>query len=418
MNILEQAEKLTHQARSAAQNLSAVSEYSCNKALETIALLLEDGTEKILAENQKDLTAGKQSGLSPALLDRLALSPERIKAMADGVRQVMALNAGLGKELSNYSSPAGINVKRVRVPLGVICIIFESRPNVSIETAVLALKSRNAIILKGGSEAIHSNTALIALVAESLRRNQIDPDAVQLIGNEGRKIIEQIISTPNSIDLVIPRGGEGLIKAVSESARVPVIKHYKGVCHIYVDSSANLTNALKVCINAKCQRPSVCNAAETFLIHQKISTEFLSSLGKELSKEKVKVLGDAIVCKILPEAIPASEDDWSTEYLDLTISIRVVKDLNDAIAHINRYGSGHTEAILSTNQENIDLFCRQVDSGSIMINASTRFADGFEYGLGAELGISTDKIHARGPMGLEGLTTYKWIVTGDGSVRS
>ncbi|MCB0320405.1 MAG: glutamate-5-semialdehyde dehydrogenase [Bdellovibrionales bacterium] len=412
-----EARSFIQNARAAAQSLIHVSEETCNAVLNTLAKSLTANAAAIQSANAKDLLTGEQKGLSTAMLDRLALSETRIAAIADGVRSVLELSAHLNEELSRYESPKGILVRRVRVPLGVICIIYESRPNVSIETAILALKSRNAIILKGGSEAMHSNAALISLVRDSLEQHGCDPNSVQLVGANGREVVNHIIRQEDGVDLVIPRGGEGLIRAVSEAARVPVLKHYKGVCHVFVDSSADVEAALRICENAKCQRPSVCNAAETFLIHKDVASELLPKLGEKLHDRGVEIRGDANTLQLVPKAKPAHEEDWSEEYLDLIVSIKIVQDIDEAISHINRYGSHHTDAILSREAKNLDRFTQEVDSGSIMRNTTTRFSDGFEYGLGAELGISTDKVHARGPMGLEGLTTYKWIVESDGVIR-
>lgn len=408
---------LLSDGRKAAQSLLSVSEETCNLVLQSLSNLLIKHTEEIIEENAKDIASGREKGLSEAMLDRLLLNESRIEAIAKGVAAVQALKAPLGEEISHYESPKGISVRRIRVPLGLLCIIFESRPNVTVETSILALKSRNAIILKGGSEAAHSNAIFARLMKEALAENSCDPNIVQLIGENGRAIVSALIQRENGVDLVIPRGGEGLIRAVSEQSRVPVLKHYKGVCHVYVDKDANLEKALPIVVNAKCQRPSVCNATETLLVHKDVAEEFLPKVGAELVKQSVTIMGDPDTCKLIPEALPATDADWEAEYLDLTIAVKVVASLDEAIHHINTFGSHHTDAIISQDHSALEQFAQQVDSGSVMLNTSTRFSDGFEYGLGAELGISTDKIHARGPMGLEGLTTYKWITTSDGAIR-
>lgn len=411
------ADEIIRKGRVSSRDLLKLSEEDCNQALQKLATLLEQRTDSIVAENQKDLDSGKTNGLSEALLDRLALNPLRISAIAAGVRAVISLRAPLGEELSYYESPKGISVKRVRVPLGLICIIFESRPNVTIETAILALKSRNAIILKGGKEAKHSNAIFASLIHEALRSVQLNADAVQLLGTDGRQIVSEIIQIEDGVDLVIPRGGESLIRAISAQSRVPVLKHYKGVCHVYVDDKADLCKALPIVVNAKCQRPSVCNAMETLLVHSAVAETFLPKVGEALLAKGVEIRGDNLTRALIPDALTASDEDWKEEYLSLTLAIKVVESLDEAIAHVNRYGSRHTEAILSEDEEALHRFATEVDAGSVMLNTSTRFADGFEYGLGAELGISTDKLHARGPMGLEGLTTYKWITSSDGAIR-
>ncbi|MHC1604346.1 MAG: glutamate-5-semialdehyde dehydrogenase [Candidatus Methanofastidiosia archaeon] len=376
-----------------------------------------ENTGFIIKENDKDIKNGRDKGLSAAMIDRLKLTEERIKAMAEAVKNISILPDPVGSIKTMKKLPNGLLVGRMKVPIGSILIIYESRPNVTVDAFSLCFKSGNATILKGGSEAINSNRALISIVRKTLVDNKMDPNMIQFIDTTERSVINRLLKMDQFIDLVIPRGGEGLIKFVSENSSIPVIKHYKGVCHTYVDDKANLEDALKICINAKAQRPGVCNAMETLLVNSRIAGEFLPLLKEKMENEGVTLRGCKKTLNILSDASPAAEDDWYTEYLDLILSIKIVENLDEAIKHINHYGSHHSDAIITDNYKRSLRFLREVDSAAVYVNASTRFTDGGEFGLGAEIGISTDKIHARGPMGLEELTTAKWIILGEGHIR-
>jgi glutamate-5-semialdehyde dehydrogenase len=378
---------------------------------------MADGIEKsaaaIKSANAKDLDSGKKSGLSSAMLDRLTLTDKRISEMAKGVREVAALPDPVGTTISEWTRPNGIRIRKVRVPIGVILIIYESRPNVTADAACLCFKTGNAVILRGGSEAIHSNLA----IAEAMNVPGLPPNSITVVPTTDRAAIDELLELDDLINLCIPRGGEGLIRAVAEKSRIPVIKHYKGVCHVYVDREADFDMAEKIVINAKCQRPGVCNAIETLLIDEKIADKFLPRIAKALTENKVELRGDDRTRQLVSNAKPATEDDWYAEYLDLILAVRVVQGVDAAIDHITKYGSAHSDAIVTGNKTTAEKFLREVDSSSVFWNASTRLADGGQYGFGAEIGISTDKIHARGPMGLEELTSYKFVVVGDGQVR-
>jgi glutamate-5-semialdehyde dehydrogenase len=394
-----------------------------NAALLALARRLRAAPDELHAANALDIAAAEQAGLAAPLVDRLKLTPKVIETVAEGCEQIAAMADPIG-EISGLSQrPSGIQVGRMRVPLGVFGMIYESRPNVTIEAASLAIKSGNAAILRGGSEAIHSNLALWKIVQAALADAGLPPDAVQLVQTTDRAAVGHLIGSPDAVDVIIPRGGKGLIERIAREAKVPVIKHLDGNCHVYVDASADLEMALRVTDNAKTQKYSPCNAAESLLVHAAIATAFLPRIGALFAAKGVEMRGDAAALALLravPGATlaPASEQDWSEEYLAPIISVKVVDGLDAAIAHINRYGSHHTDAILTDTHTHAQRFLREVDSASVMVNASTRFADGFEYGLGAEIGISTDKFHARGPVGLEGLTSLKWIVLGHGELRS
>lgn len=371
----------------------------------------------ILRENKKDVAAAVKNGLSPAMIDRLTLTPERIRLMSEGVKTVAALKDPVGEVLGSWKRPNGLVISKVAVPLGVILIIYESRPNVTVECASLCLKSGNAVLLRGGKEAFHSNAALAAIFSAVLKRSGVHPGCVSLVKTTERKAVDFLLTRDQEINLVIPRGGESLIRRVAEISKIPVIKHYKGVCHVYVDKQADLKKAEDISFNAKMQRTGVCNAMETLLVHKKIAPAFLKRLGQKLQAAGCEVHGDPLTRKILPWAVKAKPGDYGREWLDKILSIKVVNDIGEAMDHIMRYGSGHTEAIVTKDENAARLFTEQVDSSSVMVNASTRFSDGFEYGFGAEIGISTDKIHARGPMGLEGLMSYKYVVRGNGQIR-
>ena len=409
-------------ARAAAGSMAAASTAARNLALRALARRLRDGVVALAEANQIDLAAGRSAGLAGPLLDRLKLGPADLETVAEGCEQLAAMPDPVGEISGVKRRPSGLSVGQMRVPLGVFGMIYESRPNVTIEAASLAIKSGNAAILRGGSEALHSNLALWALVQAALVEAGLPADAVQLVRTTDRAAVGQLITMPQYLDLIIPRGGKGLIERISAEARVPVIKHLDGNCHVYVDADVDIEQALRVTDNAKTQKYSPCNAAESLLVHQTQAAAFLPRIGAVFAAKGVEMrccpASRALLAGV-PGALllDATEADWSEEYLAPIISIKVVADLDEAIAHINRYSSHHTDAILTTNHPNAMRFLREVDSASVMVNASTRFADGFEYGLGAEIGISTDKLHARGPVGLEGLTSLKWIVLGQGEVR-
>jgi glutamate-5-semialdehyde dehydrogenase len=410
-------------ARAASARMAAASTAAKNAALLALARRLREAPSPLAAANAKDVAAARASGLAAPLVDRLKLTAEIIETVAEGCEQIAAMPDLIGEITNLRHRPSGIQVGQMRVPLGVFGMIYESRPNVTIEAASLAIKSGNACILRGGSEAIHSNLALWALVQAALTDAGLPPDAVQLVQTTDRAAVGFLIASPEAVDVIIPRGGKGLIERISREAKVPVIKHLDGNCHVYVDASADLELALRVTDNAKTQKYSPCNAAESLLVHAAIAPAFLPRIGALFAAKGVEMRGDAAALALLrpvPNAklVAASEQDWSEEYLAPIISIKVVADLDAAIGHINRHGSHHTDAILTETHPNAMRFLREVDSASVMVNASTRFADGFEYGLGAEIGISTDKFHARGPVGIEGLTSLKWIVLGHGETRA
>lgn len=416
MNIQAYVEQVGQQARAAAAIMMTASAGQKNAALEHIAQALMAQQDNIIAENQKDLQAGRARGLTEAMLDRLALTPERIAGMIEGVRQVASLQDPVGTINGMEYRPSGIQVGKMRVPLGVIGIIYESRPNVTIEAAVLCLKSGNAAILRGGSEAIHSNQALAACVSAGLSAAGLPEQGVQVINTTDRAVVGALITLPQYVDVLVPRGGKSLIERISQDARVPVIKHLDGICHVYIDAQADLDKAQRIAFNAKTHRYGVCNAMETLLVHQSVAADILPRLAAEYATKSVELRGCAQTQAII-DCQTATEEDWATEYLAPILAIKVVEGAEAAIAHINRYGSQHTDAIVTENYTLARRFMAAVDSSSVMVNASTRFADGFEYGLGAEIGISTDKLHARGPVGLLGLTSEKYVVFGDGHIR-
>ena len=403
------------QARAAATVMAAASTAAKNTALLALARRLREAGPSLQAANAKDLA--KAADLAAPLRDRLKLDAKTLATVAEGCEQIAAMPDPIGEITGVRRRPTGISVGQMRVPLGVFGMIYESRPNVTIEAASLAIKSGNACILRGGSEAIHSNLALATLVADSLEEAGLPREAVQLVPTTDRAAVGLLISSPQWVDVIIPRGGKGLIERISAEARVPVIKHLDGNCHTYVDEQVDLALALKVTDNAKTQKYSPCNATESLLVHVAQAPAFLPRIAEIFRAKGVEMRGCLRTLALVPGAVAASDEDWSTEYLAPIISVKVVDSLDEAIAHINRYGSHHTDAILTTNHPNAMRFLREVDSASVMVNASTRFADGFEYGLGAEIGISTDKFHARGPVGLEGLTSMKWVVLGQGEVR-
>lgn len=404
-------------ARQASRAMARAGTSAKNAALLAIADALIAQQDTLLAENAKDLAAGKANGLDDALLDRLALNPERVAGMAEGLRQIAALPDPVGEiEDLNYR-PSGIQVGKMRVPLGVIGIIYESRPNVTADAAALCLKSGNAVILRGGSEAAHSNQAIASCIQTGLRAAGLPAEAVQVVETTDRDAVRALVQMPEYVDVIVPRGGKGLIERISAEARVPVIKHLHGVCHVYVDAHADLDKAVAIADNAKTHRYGVCNAMETLLVNQAMAERFLPRIAVIYRNKGVEMRGCTETRKWVPDALAATDADWDEEYLAPILSIRVVDDLTAAIEHLHAHSSGHTESIVTEDYTCARRFLAEVDSSSVMVNASTRFADGFEYGLGAEIGISTDKIHARGPVGLEGLTSQKFIVLGDGHVR-
>ena len=409
-------------ARRAATAMAAASTAARNQALLALARRLGEAGPALAEANARDLSAAEAAGLSGPMLDRLRLTDKVLATVAEGCTQIAAMPDPIGEITGVKRRPSGISVGQMRVPLGVFGMIYESRPNVTIEAASLAIKSGNACILRGGSEAIHSNLALAALVAEALAEAGLPREAVQLVNTTDRAAVGLLIAAPQSVDVIIPRGGKGLIERIAAEAKVPVIKHLDGNCHSYVDAEVDLELALRVVDNAKTQKYSPCNATESLLVHEAQARAFLPRIGAIFAAKGVEMRADPGALAILSDVagaklVPATETDWSEEYLAPIISVKVVASLDEAIGHINRYGSHHTDAILTTNHPNAMRFLREVDSASVMVNASTRFADGFEYGLGAEIGISTDKFHARGPVGLEGLTSMKWVVLGQGEVR-
>jgi len=405
------------QARAASRALTRASTAAKDEALLAIAADLHTSRNQLITENNKDLEAGAKKGLDAALLDRLELTPDRIDSMIEGLHQISALPDPIGEITDLKYRPTGIQVGRMRVPLGVVGIIYESRPNVTADAAALCLKSGNATVLRGGSEAFHSNQAIAASIHRGLQQADLPTNAVQVIATTDRAAVGAMITMPEFIDVIIPRGGRGLIERISNEARVPVIKHLDGICHIYIDDDADTKKALQVAFNAKTQRYGTCNTLETLLVAENIAKEVLPELGSMYQEKGVELRGCQTTCRLLPYATTATDADWDTEYLAPILSIRVVKNLDEAIDHINQHSSQHTESIITENYTKSRRFLREVDSSSVMVNASTRFADGFEYGLGAEIGISTDKFHARGPVGLEGLTSVKFIVLGDGHIR-
>jgi len=413
MDLKQQIRLLAERSRDASRALAKLDADSKNALLRAIADGLEKSWISIVGANAGDLQASIKSGLSPAMLDRLTLTEKRVSEMARGGREVAALPDPVGTTISEWTRPNGIRIKKVRVPIGVILIIYESRPNVTADAACLCFKTGNAVILRGGSEAIHSNLA----IAEAMNVPGLPPNSITVVPTTERAAIDELLKLDDLINLCIPRGGEGLIRAVAEKSRIPVIKHYKGVCHVYVDRDADFDMAEKIVINAKCQRPGVCNAIETLLIDENIADRYLPRIAKSLTDKKVELRGDERTRQLVPQAKPATEDDWYAEYLDLILAVRVVKGVDEAIDHITKYGSAHSDAIVTRDKATAEKFLREVDSSSVFWNASTRLADGGQYGFGAEIGISTDKIHARGPMGLEELTSYKFVVVGDGQVR-
>lgn len=413
MTVFEQGKK----AKQTLTFMSQVTTEQKNNALGIIADMLEENIEKIVSANNVDIENGRQNGLNDGLIDRLMLNADRIKAMADGARQVASLPDPCGRVLSEYKKDNGLLIKKITVPLGVIGIIFEARPNVTVDAAALCLKSGNAVILRGGKEAINSNTALADIMREALAKAGFPQDVIQLVGDTSRQSSNDMMHMNEYLDCLIPRGGKGLIKAVVENSTVPVIETGSGNCHIYVDESADINMAANIIFNAKTQRISVCNACESLVINSKIIDKALPVIAKKLKEKDVEIRGDERAQKACSLVVPATDEDFATEYLDYIISVKTVDTVDEAIAHINANSTGHSEAIITQNTENAEKFLKCIDSSSVYVNASTRFTDGAEFGLGAEIGISTQKLHARGPMGLEQLTSTKYLIYGDGQVR-
>ena len=417
-NIRAYMHSLGHQAKNAASVMARIDTNQKNQALLAIAESLELHRSELTLSNQKDVDNARANGLTDAMVDRLTLTQERIDLMIEGLHQVATLPDPVGTITDMKYVPSGLQVGKMRVPLGVIGIIYESRPNVTVEAASLCLKSGNAVILRGGSEAIHSNHAIARCLYDGLERAGLPSTAIQVVETTDRAAVGELITMSDYVDVIVPRGGKGLIERISADARVPVIKHLDGICHVYIDPQADQDKAITIAINAKTHRYGTCNTMETLLVHKDSAEAVLPTLERTFKEKEVELRGCEKTCALLPSVTPATEEDWHTEYLAPILAIRVVNDLDEAIAHINHYGSHHTDAIITENLSHARRFLREVDSSSVMVNASTRFADGFEYGLGAEIGISTDKIHARGPVGLEGLTSQKYIVFGDGHTRT
>ena len=418
MSVKGMIEKMAKDAKAASSLLRKVERGEKDAVLKLMARRLGKRKEDIQKENKKDLSLAKEKGLSSAKIDRLTLDDRTIESMAEGLREVVALPDPVGEVTGMWKRPNGLVVGRVRIPLGVIGFIYESRPNVTVDAAGLCLKSGNAVILKGGSEAIHSNLILADILREALEETGLPQKAIQVVPTTEREAVGILLSQEEHVDIIIPRGGEGLIRFVTERSRIPVLKHYKGVCHIYVDEFADLEIASQVCFNAKVQRPGVCNAMETMLVHERIADDFLPTMAKRLQDAGVEIRGCPKTSALVSGTKAVEESDWPAEFLDLILSIKIVSTMDEALAHIEKYGSNHTEAIITKDYNRSQRFLTEVDSSVVLVNASTRFNDGFQLGLGAEIGINTSKLHAFGPMGLEELTTTKFVVYGDGQVRS
>ena len=418
MDISEEVKQIAQQAREASFQVARLSSEVKDRALGLMADGLVKKKKLLLTENRKDLEGANKGSLSKAMLDRLTLTEEGIEGIAEGLREIALLPDPVGEVIKMWRRPNGLVVGKMRIPLGVIGIIYEARPNVTADAAGLCLKGGNAVILRGGSEAIHSNRAIGGILQEAMEKAGIPPATVQVIPHTEREGVEEMLKMEEYIDVIIPRGGEGLIRFVVEHSRIPVIKHYKGECHIFVDASAEREMAGEICYNAKVQRPGVCNAMETLLVRQEIAASFLPPVAEKLQEGGVELRGCSRTRRILPDVKEATEEDWHAEYLDLILAVKVVDDIGEAIDHIGRYGSQHTEAIITSDYANAQRFLRDVDSSTVLVNASTRFSDGYQLGLGAEIGISTTKLHAFGPMGVEDLTTTKFVIYGDGQIRT
>lgn len=416
MSLREEIEILCTDAQAAAGKLALADTETKNRVLLRLAELLLSETETLLQANRIDIEAADENGVPKAMLDRLSLTPVRIEAMAQSLRTLVELEDPVGKGES-WTRPSGLTISRIRVPLGVVAMIYEARPNVTVDSAALCIKTGNAVVLRGGKEAISTNIALVALIRRALDDCGLDPHAASLIESTDRESAQILMTMRGLIDVLIPRGGKGLIRSVVENASVPVIETGAGNCHLYVDESADLEMACEIAVNAKCSRPSVCNAIETLLVDASVAAKFLPMLAVRLEPFSVEIRGCAKTCVLLPSALKATEEDYYTEYNDYILTVKVVDGISDAIAHVNKYSTGHSEAIVTTNEEHADRFLREVNSAAVYVNASTRFTDGGEFGFGAEIGISTQKLHVRGPMGLPALTTEKYLIRGEGAVR-
>lgn len=415
--IKEYLDLLGQQAVMAKQKLQGLTMAQKNHALKQVAAALNKEQDKLLAANEKDYQKAQEAGMTQGLLDRLRLNPDRIKAMAEGLLQIATLQDPIGEIMESFDRPNGLHIDKVRVPMGVAGIIYEARPNVTADAFGLCFKTGNAVILKGGKDAFYSNQAITEVIQDALEKESVCAQAIQLIENNDREVTTAFMRLKEYVDVLIPRGGAGLIRSVVENSTIPVIETGTGNCHIYIDEAADLDKAIPIILNAKTQRIGVCNACESLLVHQKIADKILPALGKALLEKQVEIRGDEMVLLQIPEAVEATEEDYGKEYLDLIISVKTVSCVEEAINHINRYNTGHSDAILTENKANAEKFLREVDSACVYVNASTRFTDGFEFGFGAEIGISTQKLHARGPMGLRELTTYKYQITGNGQIR-
>ncbi len=418
MDIGKEVKKIAQGAREASLQVARLSSEVKERALKMMADGLVEEKELLLAENRKDLEYAEKQGLSKAMVDRLALTSAGIEGIAEGLRQVALLPDPVGEVIKMWRRPNGLVVGKMRIPLGVIGVIYEARPNVTADAAGLCLKGGNAVILRGGSEAIHSNRTIGHILQDAMGKAGVPPAAIQVIPHIEREAVEEMLKMEEFIDVIIPRGGEGLIRFVVEHSRIPVIKHYKGVCHVFVDATADKEMAINICFNAKVQRPGVCNAMETLLVHQDVASSLLPPIAEKLQEAGVELRGCSRTRRILPDVKEAAEEDWYAEYLDLILAVKVVDGVGEAIDHIGHYGSQHTEAIITSDYTNAQRFLREVDSSTVLVNASTRFSDGYQLGLGAEIGISTTKLHAFGPMGVEDLTTTKFIIYGDGQIRT
>ncbi len=409
--------RLAGRAKAATHLLAALDAEKKNAVLRDMAGVLEEGVSAILLANKKDLVAARQKRLPEAFVERLTLTPKRVEEMAASLRSIADLRDPVGEVIRNWSRPNGLTISKVRTPIGVVLIVYESRPNVTSDCVGLCFKSGNVVILRGGSDAFHSNAVLFRLLASVVRRHGLPAEVINLVAVTDRRAVDILLTLDDSIDLVMPRGGESLIRQVRDKSKIPVIKHYKGICHIYVDEDADRIQAERIVLNAKVQRPAVCNAVETLLVHEALSKDFLPKMIRALQDAGVAVRGCAKTRKVAPRVAAATEEDWRMEYLDLILSVKVVKDVGEAIRHINRYGSHHSDAIVTRDNARAERFLKEVDSACVYANASTRFTDGYQFGMGAEIGISTDRLHARGPMGLEELTTYKYVIRGSGQIR-
>lgn len=418
MNIENYVSQIVKNAKASSRVIASATTAGKNTALHHITEGIISSAAMLKAENEKDIIAAQKAGLPEPMIDRLRLTDSRIRGMAEGVRQIIHLADPIGEVIRGHTRPNGLQIQKIRVPIGVIVIIYESRPNVTADAAALCLKAGNAVILRGGKESIHSNIAIYKILTSALEKTGLDTRCIQLIEVIEREAIDYLLRADQYVDVVIPRGGEALIRTVVEKSTIPVIKHYKGVCHTYIDEFANLKMAEEICFNAKVQRPATCNAMETMLVHEKVAPVFLPRIAVKLQDKGVEMRGCNVTCNILRNIKQATDEDYYNEYLDLILNIKVVKTLDDAINHIAKYGSNHSDAIVTDNINNAMKFTKEVDSAAVYINASTRFTDGYEFGMGAEIGISTDKLHARGPMGIEELTSYKFVVYGNGQLRN